>query len=85
MAVIVALVKMDKLIAWTLHTKVLQSLDPQHQRHKKCGRCEELRPEKSITGQQTAEEINVVGFFRQVEGKEKAAERRCNGAIKVRV
>lgn len=46
----------------------------------KCARCDEFRPVKSITGQQTAEEINAVGFF-----KEKAAERRHNGAIKVRV
>lgn len=59
LAVIVALVKTDKLIARTLHTKVLPSLDPQRQRHKKCGRCDGSRPVKSVTGQQTAEEINA--------------------------
>lgn len=83
MAVIVALAKTDELIVSTLHGKVFPSLDPQWQQHKKCGRCNQLRPVKIIAGQQAQEEINAVVFLRQDEGKNKAVERRRNGAIKV--
>lgn len=79
MAVIVALAKTDELIVSTLHGKV----DPQWQQHRKCGRCNQLRPVKS--DHHWSEEINAAVFLRQDKGKDEDVERRRNGSVKVSV